>query len=60
MWQNWINALVGAWLVIASLLNMSAATMEMNLLVGGAAVAILGIWSLLESSAGEMHSMQPR
>lgn len=47
MWQDWINGLVGLWLVVASFLNLSASAMQTNLLVGGIVIAVLAFWGAL-------------
>lgn len=52
MWQDWVNGVVGLWLIGASLLNLSASAMQMNLLIGGIVIAVLAFWGAM---AGQQH-----
>ena len=54
MWQQWANALVGVWLIIASFFDFSASVMTTNLLVSGLIVAILGLWGALSEQQHHM------
>lgn len=62
MWQNLVNMAVGAWLFVASLLDLSAATIHWSLLVGGIVVAGMALWSTLDEQQHEHtgHIPQPR
>lgn len=60
MWQNWINAILGLWIILSSFLGMSAGAMMTNLVIVGAAVAALGFWAAYETghqgSQTHMHA----
>ena len=56
MWQNWINAILGLWIMLSSFLGMSAAEMTTNLMVVGAVIAVLGFWGAYSASQfGDMN-----
>lgn len=50
MWQNWINAILGLWIILSSFLGMSADAMITNLVIVGIVVAILGFWGAYDAS----------
>lgn len=50
MWQHWINAILGLWIMLSSLMGMSVGAMTTNLMVVGAVVAVLGFWGAYGSS----------
>jgi hypothetical protein len=43
MWQDWVNAFLGVWLVALAFLGV---TDKWTLVVVGAAVALLGFWAI--------------
>ena len=51
MWQNWINTILGLWIMLSTFLGMSVSEMTTNLLVVGAVIAVLSFWG--EYSAGQ-------
>ena len=44
MWQQWVNGILGLWVLISSFVGMSASGMTTNLVIVGIVVAILGFW----------------
>ncbi len=50
-WQDVINALIGAWLIIAAFLSFSANANLWNYLISGTVVLILSLWVGLERKA---------
>ncbi len=50
MWQNWVNAILGLWIMLSSFLGMSLSAMMTNLLIVGAVIAILGFWGAYSAS----------
>lgn len=60
MWQNWIVAILGLWVMLSSFMGMSASSMSVNLLVIGAVIAVLGFWSAYIASRqyDEMRNRQ--
>ncbi len=66
MWQNWLNGILGLWVVLIPFLNFSLAWQRTVLIFSGIVIAILGFWSfykarLLSPSAkadgGPAHSL---
>jgi hypothetical protein len=55
MWQNWINAILGLWIILSTFLGMSASAMMTNLIIVGIAIAILGFWGAYETRASDSH-----
>jgi len=45
MWQQWINVIAGAWLIISAF--VSSLRSEGNLLITGIIVFILALWGAL-------------
>jgi hypothetical protein len=44
MWQHWINAILGLWIMLSNFMGMSSDAMTTNLMVVGAVIAVLGFW----------------
>ncbi len=44
MWQNWLNTILGLWIVAVPFLGLTGSAFTWTLVVTGIAVAILGIW----------------
>jgi len=56
MWQHWINAILGLWIILSSFLGMSVNAMTTNLVIMGIVVAILGFWGAYDASQeGQRH-----
>lgn len=53
MWQQWINFIVGLWIILSGFMNLSVEAMTTNLFVSGAIVAILGLWGALSHRSME-------
>jgi hypothetical protein len=53
MWQHWINAVLGLWVILSAFLGFSAEAMTTNLVIVGIVVAILGFWGAYDASKGE-------
>ena len=49
MWQQWINGILGLWLIVVPFLGLFGATFTWTLMITGAVVAILGFWGALET-----------
>lgn len=59
MWQQWVNAILGLWVIAVPFLGMVGNALTWTLVVTGAVVAILGFWGAQEASA-ERQSGQMR
>ena len=53
MWQQWVNAILGVWLVALAFFGLSGTTLMWALGITGAAVAILGFWSAMRGQSEE-------
>jgi len=45
MWQNWLNGILGLWILISPFFGLSESAMTTNLVIVGIVVAVLGFWS---------------
>jgi uncharacterized membrane protein YidH (DUF202 family) len=54
MWQNWVNAILGLWILLSSFLGMSVNGMMTNLVIVGIVIAALGFWGAYDTS----HQME--
>lgn len=50
MWQHWINAILGLWVIALAFVGLTGATFMWTLVVTGLVVAILGFWGALDNS----------
>jgi hypothetical protein len=50
-WQHWVNALLGAWLVVLTFLGLTGATLMWTIGITGALIVILGVWGALGSQS---------
>lgn len=44
MWQQWMNAVLGLWIIAVPFIGFAAETLTWTLLVTGAVVAALAVW----------------
>ena len=44
MWQNWINAVLGLWLILSGYVGLDAASMATNVTIVGIVLAVLAVW----------------
>lgn len=51
MWQNWLNGVLGLWVIVSQFIGLAADTMQIVLVITGAVVAILGFWSAAGSKS---------
>lgn len=54
MWQQWVNVILGLWILLSGYLNFDPSTYSMNLTISGIAVAALALWGALEYR-NELH-----
>lgn len=47
MWQQWINVLLGLWIIVLPFLGITGSTFTWTLAVTGIVVAALALWSAL-------------
>jgi Sec-independent protein secretion pathway component TatC len=51
MWQQWVNVIVGLFVIAVPFTGMAAATMMWTLIVSGVVIVGLSLWSAYEISA---------
>ena len=49
MWKNWINGILGLWLIISPFVGMTLAGMTTNLVIVGIVVAVLSFVGLYQT-----------
>lgn len=60
MWQQWLNGVLGLWILTVPFLSLDATTMLWTLVSTGVVVAILGFWGASEHATMHMHSHNMR
>ncbi|HVS79750.1 MAG TPA: SPW repeat protein [Candidatus Paceibacterota bacterium] len=55
MWQQWVNFILGLWIIVSAYAGMTGAALTTNLLVVGVLVAILALWGALQAGSHERH-----
>jgi len=55
MWKQWVNAIIGLAVIAAPFLGLDAASLSWTLVVAGAVIAILSVWSAMEENSPEYH-----
>jgi hypothetical protein len=51
MWQQWVNAVLGLWVIAVPFLALSAGTLMWALAITGIIVAVLGVWGAMEGQS---------
>jgi len=54
MWQQWVNALLGLWVIVIPFLGLTGAALMWTLVVTGIVVAGLSLWAVGTSQQGQM------
>jgi hypothetical protein len=55
MWKNWVNGILGLWLILSAFIGMTASGMTANLVIIGIVVAILSFAGLSPNSYESRH-----
>ncbi len=56
MWQQWINGILGLWVLIASYLYVPSGGDRVAMLITGIVVALLGFWGAASSNESQSSS----
>jgi hypothetical protein len=48
MWQQWVNLVLGLWVVLSGYLNLSPQAYATDLTISGLAIAALALWGALQ------------
>lgn len=51
MWQQWVQVLLGLWVLAVPFINMSSTAYMWSLVISGVIIAALGLWGALEASS---------
>ena len=51
MWQQWINVLLGVWVIAVPFLDLTTNALGWTLGISGIAIAGLALWGVLETNA---------
>jgi hypothetical protein len=49
MWQQWVNAILGLWIIAVPFIGITGVALMWTLAVTGIVIAILGFWGAQES-----------
>jgi hypothetical protein len=60
VWQHWVNMVLGLAIVVVAFMGLTGVALMWTLVVGGALVAILGLWGAMsgQSSTSASHAFQ--
>ncbi len=53
MWKQWVNAILGLAVIAIPFLSLSATALTWSLAIVGIAIAVLAIWSAMETPSYE-------
>ena len=53
MWQNWVNGILGLWVILMAFLGFSASMSRILLIIFGLVIAVLGFWAASSGSKSE-------
>lgn len=49
MWQQWVNGILGIWVIITPYLNFSSSALTSVLVITGILIAIFGFWGAMSN-----------
>lgn len=58
MWQQWVNTILGLWVIAIPFVGMTAASMVWTLVITGAVIAILGLWGAGVEATERTHMQE--
>lgn len=53
MWQQWINGILGLWVILVPFLGLTTSALMWTLVVTGVVIAVLGFWGAAEAQSEE-------
>jgi hypothetical protein len=59
MWQQWVNGILGLWIIAVPFMGLASDTLMWTLVVTGIAAAGLAFWSAAETSEGMIEGRRP-
>ena len=54
MWQDWLNGILGIWVIVIAFLGFTGSTLTWVLVVSGIVIAVLGFWAAASASPARM------
>lgn len=54
MWQQWVNGILGLWVIALAFLGITGSAMMWTLVVTGIIVAVLAFWGGAERNSASM------
>ena len=60
MWQQWINLVLGLWIIAVPFVGMSATALAWTLAVSGIIIAALALWGALREQDPDYHQQSLR
>ncbi len=60
MWQQWVNAILGLWVIAVPFLGITGSALIWTLAITGLVIAVLGIWGAQQEQTleDELHSLR--
>lgn len=49
MWQQWVNGILGIWVIIVPYLGFTESVLKTVLIITGIVIAVLGFWGAAEN-----------
>lgn len=53
MWQQWVNAILGLWVIAVPFIGITGSALLWTLAVTGIVIAALGVWGAQETAPGK-------
>lgn len=60
MWQQWVNAILGLWVIAVPFIGITGAALMWTLAITGLVIALLEIWAVQQEQSMEqkLHELQ--
>ncbi|MEK7647099.1 MAG: hypothetical protein AAB378_01830 [Patescibacteria group bacterium] len=59
MWKNWVNGVLGLFVILVPFINFSLAVERTVLILLGIIIAVLGFWGIAGEKKVELGEVQP-
>jgi len=53
MWQQWLNAILGLWVIAVPFIGITGAALVWTLAITGIVIAVLGVWGAQQEQSLE-------
>jgi hypothetical protein len=58
MWQQWVNAILGLWVIAIPFIGIAGSALTWTLAITGIVIAVLGVWGAQEISPTAERRLQ--